>query len=516
MPDHAKRTANDYITGAAVSEAAPGVMRHDVQAVAHKKPITLGVDAGPGRIAYASREHVYPKKAHGRYRTIKWAIMAVTLAIYYVVPWLRYSRGEGLPSQATLFDFEHQRLYFGPLEIWAQEFYYVTGLLVISALGLFLVTSVAGRMWCGYACPQTVWTDLMIAVERYWQGDRNAHMRLDNGPWTFEKIWKKAATHASWLFIGLMTGGAFVFYFRDAPTLAMELVNGTAPAVAYAFLAIFTGTTYLLGGIAREQVCIYMCPWPRIQGAMLDRHSLLVSYRAAIGEPRGSHKKNETWDNRGNCVDCKACVAVCPMGIDIRNGAQLECIQCALCIDACDEIMDKVGRPRGLIDYTTEHNLASATAGPRDGLRIFRPRTLLYAGLIVLVGGLMGTALLNRADLEISVLADRNPQFVTLSDGSLRNGYTIKIVNKAGTERSVRIDVSGIDGVTTVIAGAKDAGSVLTVPPADVRAVKIFVTLPRDRAGQRHGASTPLDITVTDTATGVASTRQTAFHGPNG
>ena len=511
MPDRANLTPDHFIT-----EAAPGVMRHDVDAVSHKKPVQPGVDAGPGRIAYATRQHVYPKKAHGRYRTVKWAIMAATLAIYYVLPWLRYARGDGLPSQAILFDFEHQRLYFGPIEIWAQEFYYVTGLLVISALGLFLVTSVAGRMWCGYACPQTVWTDLMIAVERFWQGDRNAHMRLDNGPWTFEKIWKKAATHVSWLLIGLMTGGALVFYFRDAPTLAMELVDGTAPAVAYAFLGIFTGTTYLLGGIAREQVCIYMCPWPRIQGAMLDRHSLLVSYRAVIGEPRGSHKKNDSWDNRGNCVDCKACVAVCPMGIDIRDGAQLECIQCALCIDACDEIMDKVGRPRGLIDYTTEHNLASATAGPRDGLRILRPRTLLYVGLITLVCALMGTALFNRADLEISVMADRNPQFVTLSDGRVRNGYTIKILNKASTQRTVRIDVSGMDGITTAIAGANDTDSVLIIPTADVRAVKLFVTRTRTSDGQDTAASTPLNITVTDTVTGAASTRETAFHGPGG
>ena len=504
-----KLTADDYIT-----EAAPGVARHDVEAVERKSVRLPGVDAGPGQIAYASRQTVYPKQAHGTYRTIKWAIMAVTLAVYYAVPWIRFERGPGLPSQAILFDFEHQRLYFGPLEIWAQEFYYVTGLLVISALGLFLVTSIAGRMWCGYACPQTVWTDLMIAVERFWQGDRNAHMRLDNGPWTFEKIWKKAATHASWLVIGLLTGGALVFYFRDAPTLAMELVTGTAPAVAYAFLGIFTGTTYLLGGIAREQVCIYMCPWPRIQGAMLDRYSLLVSYRAAIGEPRGSHKKNETWDNRGNCVDCKACVAVCPMGIDIRNGAQLECIQCALCIDACDDIMDKVGRPRGLIDYTTEHNLASATAGPRDGLRVWRPRTVLYAVLIAVVGGLMVTSLLNRANLEIDVLADRNPLFVTLSDGSLRNGYTVKIVNKTGAVRPVRVSVSGLDGIATAIVGAADAGSAVEVPAADVRAVKVYVTLPHDRRRELHGASMPLDITVMDTVSGTSSARRTAFHGP--
>ncbi|HPG89562.1 MAG TPA: cytochrome c oxidase accessory protein CcoG [Hyphomicrobium sp.] len=509
MHSKAKLTPDDFIV-----EAAPGVARHDVDAVAHRTAIVPGVDAGPGRAAFAGRQRVYSKKAKGTYRTVKWAIMVVSLAIYYLLPWIRWERGDGRPSQAFLLDFEHQKLYFGPLEIWAQEFYYITGLLVISALGLFLVTSVAGRVWCGYACPQTVWTDLMIAVERFWQGDRNAHMRLDNGPWTFEKIWKKTATHISWLLIGLLTGGALVFYFRDAPTLAMELVTGTAPDVAYAFLVIFAATTYLLGGIAREQVCIYMCPWPRIQGAMLDRNSLLVSYRAAIGEPRGPHKRGHTWDNRGDCVDCKACVAVCPMGIDIRNGAQLECIQCALCIDACDEIMDKVGRPRGLIDYTTEHNLASATAGPRDGLQIFRPRTLLYSALMTAIAGFMVWSLMTRADLEISVLADRNPQFVTLSDGSLRNGYTIKIVNKTATARDVRVTVSGMDGLATAIVGQDSGDAVIVVPISDVRAIKLFVTLPRDKRSELAGTSAPLDITVTDLKSGLRSERRAAFHGP--
>jgi cytochrome c oxidase accessory protein FixG len=510
MQEHKKLTPDDFI-----SEAAPGVARHDVEAVARRKAAAIGVDAGPGQIAYAGRQRVYPKRAKGTFRTVKWVIMAITLGIYYVVPWLRWERGSGLPNQAILFDFAHQRLYFGPLEIWAQEFYYVTGLLVISALGLFLVTSVAGRVWCGYACPQTVWTDLMISVERFWQGDRNAHMRLDNGPWTFEKIWKKAATHFSWILIGFATGGALVFYFRDAPTLASELMTGSAPTVAYAFLAIFAGSTYLLGGIAREQVCIYMCPWPRIQGAMLDRNSLLVSYRNLRGEPRGPHKKNQPWDGRGDCVDCKACIAVCPMGIDIRNGAQLECIQCALCIDACDDIMDKVGRPRGLIAYTTEHNLASATAGPRDGFKILRPRTLLYSAIIAAISGLMVWSLLSRADLEISVLPDRNPQFVALSDGGIRNGYTIKIANKTDTVRTVRLSVQGIDGVAMSIAGGDGQANIIDMPAADVRALKLYATVTKSVRAKLTGSSTPLQIVVTDAETGITRSRSTSFRGPD-
>ncbi len=267
--------------------------------------------------------------------------MAITLGIYYLLPWMRWERGQGLPNQAILFDFAHQRLYFGPIEIWAQEFYYVTGLLVISALALFLVTSVAGRVWCGYACPQTVWTDLMVAVERFWQGDRNAHMRRDAGPWTFEKIWKKVATHISWLLIGLATGGALVFYFRDAPTLAAELLPARRRR------SLMRSSRYSLArhiylAVSHASRCAFTCVLGRASRARCST-AIRCLYRIASyrGEPRGPHKKGQTWDGRGDCVDCKACIAVCPMGIDIRNGAQLECIQCALCIDACDEIMDQ-------------------------------------------------------------------------------------------------------------------------------------------------------------------------------
>src|SRR5215468_9856088 len=251
----------------------------------------------------------------------------------------------------------------------------------------------------------------MILVERFWQGDRNARIRLDKERWGPAKFVKKGMTHVSWLVIALLTGGAFVFYFRDAPTLAAELVAGTAPGIAYLFLGIFTLTTYLLGGIAREQVCIYMCPWPRIQGAMVDRETLLVSYKPHRGEPRGPHKKGQTWEGRGDCIDCKACVAVCPMGIDIRDGSQLECIQCALCIDACNDIMGKIGRPRGLIAYDTIAGQEAAARGSKAPVKLVRARTLLYAGLIGLVGTIMLVALLQRTVLEVNVLHDRNPPF---------------------------------------------------------------------------------------------------------
>src|SRR6516225_3770530 len=234
------------------AEAAPGIARLDA------KPVNRAGE----RAAYAGRQKVYAKLAHGRFRTLKWFVMAITLGTYYALPWLRWSRGPDLPDQAVLLDVANNRFFVFFLEIWPQEFYFVTGLLVLAAPALFLLTSAAGRVWCGYTCPQTVWTDLLILVERFWQGDRNARIRLDKERWGPVKLFKKGMTHVSWLAIALMTGGAFVFYFRDAPALAAELVAGTAPVIAYLFLGIFTLTTYVLGGIAREQLCIYMCPWP--------------------------------------------------------------------------------------------------------------------------------------------------------------------------------------------------------------------------------------------------------------
>ena len=490
---------------AATGEAAPGIQRIDARAV----------NARESRSLYAAREPIYPKLARGKFRRIKWAVMAVTLGIYYLLPWLRWHRGPNLPDQAFLLDFANQRLFLFSIEIWAQEMYYVTGLLILAALSLFLVTATAGRVWCGYACPQTVWTDLMIAVERFWQGDRNARMRLANAPWSLEKAGMLVATHLSWLLIALATGGAFVFYFRDAPTLAYELVAFDAPVIAYIFLGVFTATTYLLGGIAREQVCIYMCPWPRIQGAMFDADSLLITYRGFRGEPRGAHKKGESWAGRGDCIDCRQCVAVCPMGIDIRQGPQLECIQCALCIDACDEIMGKVGRPPKLIAYDTFRNLDAASHGDRAPIRLIRPRTILYGCLLTIVAAVLAVALANKSVLDVNVLADRNPLYVQLTDGGLRNGYTVKLLNKSYETHSYALAVEGLPGaqLTIVGAGGEDAGH-LAVAPDDLRAFKTYVTLPRGEAMRLPAGQNPLTFIIRDLADNSEIRHRTIFRGP--
>ena len=320
-------------------------------------------------------------------------------------------------------------------------------------------------------------------------------------------------THLSWLAIGLLTGGAFVFYFDEAPKLAAALLAGTAPAIAYLFLGIFTLTTYVLGGIAREQVCIYMCPWPRIQGAMVDRETLLVGYQVLRGEPRGPHKKGQPWEGRGDCVDCKACVAVCPTGIDIRDGSQLECIQCALCIDACNDIMDKVGRPRGLIGYDTIAKQESSYTGAKAPLRLVRARTLLYAGLICVVGAIMLVALLNRTTLEINVLHDRNPPFVLLSDGSIRNGYTVKILNKLHQPREFTLAARGLPAAHLAVVGVEGTATI-RVTTDDLRELRVFVTVPAGELAGMEEGSVPFALVVHDAASSHEMTRATNFQKP--
>jgi cytochrome c oxidase accessory protein FixG len=488
-----------------IREAAPGVQAVDVEAVNAKESRTL----------YASRVPIYPKLAHGKFRTIRWIILAVTLGIYYILPWIRWDRGPGLPNQGFLLDFAHQRMYFFNLELWAQDLYFITGVLVVSALGLFLVTALAGRVWCGYACPQTVWTDLMIGVEHIWQGDRNNRIRLAKSPWTFEKIWKKSATYFSWFLIALATGGAFVFYFADAPSLAYHVVHLEAPMITYVFIAIFTATTFVLGGMAREQVCTYMCPWPRIQGAMFDVDSLLVTYRGFRGEPRGPHKRGESWEGRGDCIDCRACIAVCPAGIDIRHGPQLECIQCALCIDACDDIMKKVGRPTKLIAYDSFRNLDAESHGQLEPFRFIRPRTILYTTVIAVVCAIMLWGLSRRAVLELNVLPDRSPIYVELSGGGIHNGYTVHILNKTHDARTFRLTAEGLSGAKVTAVGFEGMETLeVPVPPDEVRTLKVYIALKKDDLAKLTNGSTTFAFKVLDLKDQTEKQRSTNFRRP--
>ncbi len=477
-------------------------------------PAGSGGSGGEPPPLYKKREPIYPKLVHGRWRAIKWAVLVVTLGVYYLLPWVRWDRGPSAPSQAVLVDFTHARFYFFFIQLWPQEIYYFTGLLVVAALALFLVTALFGRLWCGYACPQTVWTDLYIVVERLFEGDRNARMRLDAAPWSLDKIWRKTGKHAVWLLIAVMTGGAWVFYFHDAPTLMRQLFAGTAPMTAYISAGILTFTTYALAGGMREQVCTYMCPWPRIQGAMLDDHSLQVTYRADRGEPRGAHKKGASWEGRGDCVECQQCVVACPMGIDIRNGSQLECINCALCIDACDEIMDKVGRSRGLIAFDTDAAVLAREAGVKPRHQFVRPRTLYYGIALAVVGGVMLYGLLTRSPVALDVIRDRNPTFVRLSSGDIRNGYVLKLMNRSNDVATYRIGFSGLSGARLKAVGVAATGGALTVSlgPDEQRAVQVFVTAP---AAEDLPQSTPAVFTIASPA-GVAEKKTVFLSGDEG
>ncbi|KTE13732.1 cytochrome c oxidase accessory protein CcoG [Sphingopyxis sp. H115] len=435
---------------------------------------------------YEARKGVFPKAVNGPFRRFKWAIMAVALAIYYATPWIRWDRGPHAPDQAVLVDLANRRFYMFQIEIWPHEFYYVAGLLIMAGIGLFLVTSAVGRAWCGYACPQTVWTDLFQHVDRLVDGDRNAQVRLANGPWTFEKLSKRTIKYLIYLVIAFWTGGAWIMYFADAPTLTVDFWTGQAAPIAYGTVAVLTATTFILGGFMREQVCIYMCPWPRIQTAMMDEKSLLVTYKDWRGEPRGSVKKAQAHPGAfGDCIDCNQCVAVCPTGIDIREGPQIGCITCALCIDACDGVMAQVGRPRGLIDYCTLDDAASEKAGGAGRpirKTLLRPRTLLYFGVWSAIGAAMLFSLGQRTRLDLAVQHDRSPLYVQLSDGQIRNNYTLKLRNMETRPRRVAVTVSGLPGaVLWTNAGTRENAAQrieVALPPDSVKSVKLFIAAP--------------------------------------
>ncbi|MCW2282968.1 cytochrome c oxidase accessory protein FixG [Rhodoblastus acidophilus] len=460
---------------------------------------------------YEVHKKVYPQATHGTFRRIKWRLMAFTLAVYYLMPFLRWDRGPNLPDQAVLIDMPARRFYFFFIEIWPQEVYYFTGLLVIAAMTLFLLNALAGRVWCGYLCWQTVWTDLFFAVERFVEGDRRERIMKDKKGLTFSRVRELVTKHVLWLLIALFTGGAFVLYFADAPTLLKELVTGAAPGVAYIWIGILTFTTYVFAGHMREQVCVFMCPWPRIQAAMTDEWALNVSYERTRGEPRMSVKKaqaaHERGEKAGDCIDCHQCVAVCPTGVDIRNGSQLGCIQCGLCIDACNIVMKEIGRPGNLVAYDTDINIARRDEGLPPVYKLIRARTLVYPVIILLVAGVMALKLGTRSDLFVNVLHDRNPLAVTMSDGAVRNGYTVRVLNKQPNDRKVELSVEGSPNLQLQIIDDK-AGRTATVGPDQTLELRVSVMAP---AGSVPDKSVDVLFTVKDETGATTATHKDHF-----
>jgi cytochrome c oxidase accessory protein FixG len=484
--------------------------------------ISLPLDpnlAEPEPPLYAARKKIYPQSVQGTYRQIKWFILAIALGIYYILPFIRWDRGPNAPDQAVLIDLPHRRAYFFFIEIWPQEVYYLTGLLIIAAMALFLMNALAGRMWCGYLCPQTVWTDLFMAVERLIEGDRRERIQRDEGPATLERFSLKLLKHSTWLLIAWWTGGAWVIYFADAPTLVRDLATFQAEPIAYISIAVLTFTTYTFAGLMREQVCLYMCPWPRIQAALTDEHALNVTYRYDRGEPRLSLKKATHLRSEGgvagDCIDCQQCIAVCPTGVDIRHGADLGCIQCGLCIDACDDVMTKIGRPIRLIAYDTDVNIKRRQSGLPEVFRPIRARTLLYTGLILLVGGLMAYTLMTRAPFTISVLHDRNPIFVKLSNGNIRNAFTVRIANMLPTERRFLLNVDGINDAQIDIVGAittDNRALILVVGPDQTREFRVLIT---HEANPEMREPASLSFVLRDEADGRTSIARDFFRTPS-
>jgi cytochrome c oxidase accessory protein FixG len=422
---------------------------------------------------------VAPQSVSGPVRSVKWALLCLCLVVYYLTPFLRWDRGPGEPSQAVLLDFAHGRLYAFFIEIWPQELYYLTGLLLLACAILVLMNTLGGRVWCGFFCPQTIWTDLFLLVERRIEGDRRQRLLKRQAPLSARRLFEIVGKHAAWILISLATGGALVFYFTDAPTLLGDMARGQASLLALTWILVFAGTTYTLAGFARENVCGFMCPWPRLQGAIWDPEALTVNYRDYRGEQRMSAKKaverRARGEQAGDCVDCNQCVAVCPIGIDIRQGPNIACINCGLCVDACDGVMAKLGRSRGLIAYESWTNIERGRKGEPLHKWTLRPKAIGLAAFCVVLAGGMSYVFATRSTTSLSIEHDRNPRFVLLSNGDVRNAYDVKIVNHGGTARAFGLRVEGIGDSRLDILGASAEGTI-TVAPDDSQKIRVTLT----------------------------------------
>jgi len=385
---------------------------------------------------YQKRQKVYPREVHGIFARLRMIAVFMLLGLYYGLPWVSWNG-----QQAVLLDLPARQFHLFGITFWPQDFVYLTALLIIAALSLFFFTALAGRLWCGYACPQTVWTETFMWIERMVEGDRPKQMKLDKAPWTGRKLAIKSTKHAIWILYSLWTGFTFVGYFTPIQELAVKLIEfNTGPWETF-WVFFYSFATYGNAGWMREQVCIYMCPYARFQSAMFDRDTMIISYDAGRGDPRGSRKRSEDPKTKGlgDCIDCTLCVQVCPTGIDIRDGLQYQCIGCAACIDACDQVMDKMNYPRGLVRYTTENAMAGKPT------HILRPRVILYSLLLLAVMGALVYAVMQRTPLELDIIRDRNVLYRQAEMGLISNVYTLKILNMDQQEHTYKLSVSGIE-----------------------------------------------------------------------
>ena len=396
---------------------------------------------------FSPRKKIYPQYQKGRFRQLKSRLNIFFLIFYGILPFLRFDRGEESPNQAILLDFTTRKIYFFKLEIWPSEIYFLAIILIVAAITLFFITALFGRIWCGYLCFQTVWSDLFMQIANFFQGDRNRQIIADRH-FNLRNFLAKLATHFCWALLSLATGFIFISYFNDVFDLIDFLINLKLSLAQAGWMVGIASTTYLMAGFAREQVCIYMCPYAKFQSAMFDKDTLIIGYDTARGEPRGKANKNQDFTDRGHCIECWQCVNVCPQGIDIRNGLQMECIACGLCIDACDNIMEKMNLPKGLIRYDNAINFNNITKQEAEKstllrnssrLRIWRPRTFYYLAILSIIFLIVVFSLVNKSNIDLRITNRARPTSVLLKDGSIRNGYDFNLTNKLYKDFDIEI-----------------------------------------------------------------------------
>ncbi len=436
---------------------------------------------------YQKQPTIYPRAVKGWFANWRWVFVWLTQLLFYGLPWLQWSG-----RQAVLFDLDAQRFYIFGLLLYPQDLIFLAALLVLSALALFFFTAVAGRLWCGYTCPQTVYTEIFMWAERKIEGDRVARMRLDQQPWRWSKIWRKGAKHSAWLSIALFTGFSFVGYFTPIRELAVDMASWNLSGWNAFWILFYGAATYGNAGFLREQMCKYMCPYARFQSALIDKDSLIITYDAKRGDPRGSRsrKADSAAHGLGDCIDCTLCVQVCPTGIDIRNGLQNECIGCAACIDVCNDVMDKMGYAKGLIRYSTENGVVNGWTRLQMFKRALRPRVLIYGAVLSAASVAFAASVAMRSPFKFDVVKDRGALARVVDEGAVENVYRIQIMNRTEAPQTYRVAASGIDGLE-VVAMPASAG------PAAVTSTSVSLRLPFVVAQGLAGRSVPVMFAVT-------------------